>query len=483
MKRKILALEKQSRRLESTPAERARWTKKVNAHAANFLEQLPDLQAFAPLGDKGQPLENHPISEESMPLETALNLLEKHMDGIALRPASGGHLGYIPGGGIYPTALGDYLAAVSNQYAGIFYAGPGAVRIENLLCRWMCRLVGYPETAHGTLTSGGSIANLAAFATGRDAMKIRAKDIEKSVIYLTEQTHHCVQKAIRIGGMWEAKISYVKMDSRFRMDANALERAILADKKAGLRPFMVVGSAGTTDCGAIDPLEKIADLAAEHSLWFHVDAAYGGFFLLVESEKHKFRGIERADSIAIDPHKGLFLAYGTGAILVKNVQQLFETHYYKANYMQDAAAHFDEFSPADLSPELTRHFRGLRMWLPLQLFGLRPFRAALEEKLLLTRYFYKEIKKMGFDVGPPPELSVIIYRFVPPGASLEMANEFNARLIKLVVDDGRVFLSSTSLDGVFWIRLAVLSFRTRLKTIETALAVLKNGVEKLLAEA
>ena len=188
MKKRILALEKISRRLESTPAERARWTKKANKYAANFLAQLPDLQAFSPLGDKSLELENHPVGlDEPLEMDAALDLIARQVDGVGLKPASAGHLGYIPGGGLYPTALGDYLAAVGNAYAGLFFAHPGSVRIENMVVRWMCKMVGYPATAHGTLTSGGSIANLAAFATGRDAMKIKARDIEKTVIYLTKQ--------------------------------------------------------------------------------------------------------------------------------------------------------------------------------------------------------------------------------------------------------------------------------------------------------
>jgi len=184
------------------------------------------------------------------------------------------------------------------------------------------------------------------------------------------------------------------------MDEVKLAREIEKDIAAGFKPFMIVASAGTTDTGVIDPLSAIADLAEAHQMWFHVDAAYGGFFLLADEVKENFSGIERADSVTIDPHKGLFLAYGTGAILIKNVEALQNTHYYLANYMQDVVKEVDEPSPADLSPELTKHFRGMRLWLPLQLFGLAPFKAALSEKIWLTRYFYTEIQKRGFEVGP-----------------------------------------------------------------------------------
>jgi glutamate/tyrosine decarboxylase-like PLP-dependent enzyme len=166
------------------------------------------------------------------------------------------------------------------------------------------------------------------------------------------------------------------------------------------------------------------------------------------------------------------LPYGTGAVLVKNGQQLFESQHMMASYLQDSYLDVEEVSPADLSPELTKHFRGLRLWLPLQLYGVETFRSALSEKIWLTRYFYEEIQKMeGFEVGPYPQLSVMTYRFVPKSGD---ANTFNARLVEEVRNDGRVFLSSTMIDGVFYIRLAVLSFRTHLSTIQTCLQVLRE---------
>jgi glutamate/tyrosine decarboxylase-like PLP-dependent enzyme len=169
----------------------------------------------------------------------------------------------------------------------------------------------------------------------------------------------------------------------------------------------------------------------------------------------------------------LFLPYGLGAVLIRDVEAQLKSHYYRANYMQDTFSSDQEWSPADLSPELTRHWRGLRMWLPLQLFGIAPFKAALEEKIWLCRYFYEQIEKLGFEVGPYPDLSVCIYRFVPNEGD---ANAFNAALVERVQRDGRVFVSSTTINGVYWIRLAVLCFRTHWKQIEILLGILRDGV-------
>lgn len=469
---KLVALEKEARKLEPDPDQRKDWTEAVAAYAACFIDGLEKGPAFVEPED-GPGEEPFDIPDEPRGMQEALRFFHEQANTVGLNPASGGHLAYIPGGGVYPTALGDFLAAISNRYAGIYYAGHGAVRMENALIRWMCRLVGYPATALGNLASGGSIANLIAITTARDSKGVNSTEVPRAVIYLTRQVHHCVQKALRIAGLGESVIRYIPMDERYRMDAAALREQVAADQQAGLRPFLLVGSAGTTDTGAMDPLNDLAQVAEENDLWFHVDAAYGGFFILLDELQPLFQGIERSDSVAIDPHKGLFLAYGLGAVLVKDVAALQRSHYYQAGYLQDVIDEQSEPSPADLSPELTKHFRGLRLWLPLQLYGLDPFRAALEEKIWLCRYFYEKVQELDFEVGPYPELSVMIYRYVPKNGD---ANVFNARLVEEVRKDGRVFLSSTTIDGVFWLRLAVLSFRTHKSTIDTCLEVLGERV-------
>jgi len=474
---KIQQLEQIARQLEPSQEQRGLWNAEAQAYADEFINQIEALKAYdVPPADGKLSL---PIEEEGKPMQQLLAEIRSKIDRAGINPASGGHLGYVPGGGIFPAALGDYLAAITNRYSGLFFANPGAVRLENELIRWMCGLVGYPEGSLGNLSSGGSVANLIAITTARDFRGVRASKVEKAVVYLTQQAHHCVQKALRIAGLGEAIIRYIPTDEYFRMDTKRLHEQLEKDIFQGLKPFMVVGSAGTTDTGAIDPLDEIASLAEQFGLWFHVDAAYGGFFLLVEELRHKFRGIERSDSVAIDPHKGLFLPYGLGAALIKNVEAQYNAHFYKANYMQDAQQDWEEASPADLSPELTKHFRGLRMWLPLQLLGLKPFRAALEEKVLLCRYFYHAVKDAGFEAGPPPGLSIMIFRYKPKAGDW---NRFNERLLEYVRRDGRVFLSSTTIDGSYWIRLAVLSFRTHLREIELCLEILKEGVAQVQKE-
>jgi aromatic-L-amino-acid decarboxylase len=471
---RLRQLEREARPLEPGASRRRRLRDAVVASSERFLRRIETLKAFDDVAHKGIGLLDHPISDHGIPIEAVIELVEGHVVRPGGNTASGGHLAYIPGGGIYHAALGDFLAAVSNKYAGVFFPGPGPVRMENLLIRWVADLVGYPAGAAGHIASGGSIANLTAIATARDAHGLRGADYASAVVYLTTQAHHSIEKALRIAGMREAPIRQVPMDPGHTMRPDALEQAIAADRAQGLKPWLVIAAAGTTDTGAVDPLDAIATIARRERCWFHVDAAYGGFFLLTEHGRRVLRGIERSDSIVLDPHKGLFLPYGAGIVLVRDAEPLVASHGYSGSYMQDAMQEPGEISPADVSPELSKHFRALRMWLPLVLLGTRPFRAALEEKLLLAHYFHREIGRAGYEVGPSPELSIVTYRWSPPGVSPERINQLNRAIVEGTRRDGRIFLSSTMLDGRFTLRMAALAFRTHRRTIDLAVRVLRE---------
>src|ERR1017187_1273046 len=271
MIKRIKELEKISRLLEPTAHERKEARKKVVTYSEDFLNDIEKINAYNVTPDKGIALHESPISESPITIDKAIKLIEKNVDYPGLNPASGGHLAYIPGGGIYYSALGDYLADIFNRYAGVFYAGPGAVRMENMLIKWMAGIVGYPQNATGNLTSGGSLANLMGVVTSRDAKNISSKNITKSVIYLTQQVHHSVDKAIRIAGLKECILRHVPMDERHKMNSEELEKIIADDKKKNLNPFLVIASAGTTDVGAIDPLEEIGMIAKKNNLWYHID--------------------------------------------------------------------------------------------------------------------------------------------------------------------------------------------------------------------
>jgi glutamate/tyrosine decarboxylase-like PLP-dependent enzyme len=373
---KILELQELSKELEPTEERRNELNSALCSYSNDFINTLKSHPAF--VNDQNEK-DKINLDKGKQSFIDFLNEFDQEVHQKGIKPASGGHVGYIPGGGIFTAALGDYLACISNEYAGMHYASPGAVTIENELLDWMKSLFGFPKNAVGNLTSGGSIANMIALTAARDKYGVKNENITKSVIYLSEQVHHCVLKALRIIGLEDVCIRYLKLDAYHKIDTAYLEKVILKDKNKGLCPFLVIASAGTTDTGAIDPLDEIAQLSEKHNLWYHIDGAYGGFFMLCESKKPLFKGIEKADSLVIDPHKGLFLPYGIGAVLIKDREIVYKSHHYTANYMQDAI-HEKRDNPADVSPELTKHFRGLRMWIPFKIHGIEPFTACLNEK-------------------------------------------------------------------------------------------------------
>ncbi len=448
----------------------------VQEYAEAFLEKLRDTKTYIQAGYDDATLSDTDFSHPH-DIDRVIHLLEKHMENPGINPAHGGHLGYIPGGGLYAAALGDYLADVTNKYAGVFFASPGAVRIENALIEWTAKLVGYEKGFGGNITSGGSIANLVAVTTARDAKQLKAKDFDRAVVYTTKQVHHCIDKALIIAGLRECVVRYIETDAQWRIVPAALQQQVEEDKNQGLLPFMIVANAGSTDVGAIDPLQEISAIAKQHGLWLHVDAAYGGYFLLLDEYKEKMKSISEADSVVLDPHKGLFLPYGTGIVLVKQLKHLQNAFAYEANYMQDTVAMTDSISPADVSPELSKHFRGLRMWLPLKLYGEQAFRDCLQEKMLLTKYFTNKVQELGYEIICEPEMTVVAYRFVPQTGD---ANEFNKKLMDAMHKDGEIFISSTMLDGKFVLRFACLSFRTHIEHVDKLLAMLRRHKEELL---
>jgi aromatic-L-amino-acid decarboxylase len=275
----------------------------------------------------------------------------------------------------------------------------------------------------------------------------------------------------------------VPMDDRFRLRPDALEDRIREDRRRGLTPFLIVASAGTTSTGAIDPLQDLAELASRHGLWLHVDAAYGGFFLLTGEGRRAMQGIERADSIVLDPHKGLFLPYGTGALLVRDGPALRRTHRVTASFLPEMQEDPDLVDFSEYGPELSRPFRGLRVWLPLKMHGLGVFEEQLEEKLALARLAFDRVRALpGIEILAEPQLSLFAFRLVPPGEERddEELNRLNRHFLERINVRQRVYLTSTMLGDRFALRVCVLSFRTHRDRIEAALEDIEAALGEVL---
>lgn len=450
-------------------------------YCTQFLNELPLAPAFYS-NELTKPNFLADIQPEETPGSIG-HIMEttSHLNQSGLNTASAAHFGYIPAGGIYAASIADYLVSVANRFPTVHFCAPAIVELENTMIKWLCSLFGYNEQAGGVFTSGGSLATLTAIVAARDAHEISKNDLTKTVVYLTQYSHHCIQKGLKIAGLGQVQLRIVDVDESFRMSPEHLKSLIKIDLEEGLMPWMTVATAGSTDIGAVDPVDEITQIGHRFKMWVHVDAAYGGFFILTEKGKTLFKNFHQADSIVVDPHKSMFLPYGIGTVLVKDLSCLLDSFSYDASYLRDYTDNPGQVSPADLSPELTRNFRGLKLWLPLKLYGIKPFRAALEEKLLLAQYFYTEIQKTnGIEIICPPELSIVTFRYVPPAAN--NANAFNTELIKNIQATGKVFMSSTLINQNVYLRMACLSFRSHLVHVQLAIEVITDQINRLSTE-
>jgi aromatic-L-amino-acid decarboxylase len=418
-----------------------------------------------------------PLPERGTPFPKLLDLLFDRAVPRSINTAGPGYLAYVPGGGLLHAAVADLISDSVNRYVGLFGAAPGLAQIETNVLDWFREMVGFPPEAGGILTSGGSLSALTALITAR--RERLPENFLSGVIYVSDQAHHSLEKAALLAGFPAANVRKLPTDERFRLRPGTLEEAVEEDRARGLTPFLAVASAGTTNTGAVDPLDEIAETARRHGLWLHVDAAYGGFFVLTEEGRRALRGIGRADSIVLDPHKSLFLPYGTGALLVRDAEALRRTHSLAADYLPESR---DGVDFCEISPELTRPFRGLRVWLPLRMHGIGPFREALEEKLALARWAAAELKRIpGIEILAEPQLSALAFR-LNPGESPQTAeelNRLNRRLMQRINERRRVLLTGTLLRGEFVIRICVLSFRTHRDRMEMCLEDVRKAVEGL----
>lgn len=435
----------------------------------DHLESLPEQPAADTTG--GAALARS--LQESLPrtgrsFEDALEILFDRAVPCSFNAAHPGYLAYIPGGGLLHAAVADLISDTVNRYMGVFAAAPGLSQIEANAVAWLGEIVGYPAASRGIFTSGGSLANWTALVTAR--RERLPEDFSRGVIYASDQTHHAVARAAMLAGFPPRRVRKLPADPRFRLEPSAVAAAVEEDRRAGLTPFLVAANAGTTNTGAVDPLEALGELARREELWLHVDAAYGGFFAMTERGRATLAGLERADSIVLDPHKGLFLPYGTGALLVRDGGALRRAHALGAEYLPPTPEDGDLVDFHAYSPELSRPFRGLRVWLPLVLHGVGAFRRALDEKLDLAQRAAEGVAALPeVDLLAPPELSLFPFRWRPPGRSREETDDLNRAWLEAVNRRQRVHLTGTVLPDGFALRICVLSFRTHRPQIDTAL--------------
>ena len=378
------------------------------------------------------------------------------------RPTSGRFFGYVVGSGEPVGAIGDLLASVLNQNTTSWRSAPAATSIERTVIGWLAEAVGCAGFA-GNLCGGGSAANLMALAMAREA-KLPANEAgaRPGIVYASEQVHMAIPKAIALLGIGRSNLRLIPIDRELRMRPDALAAAIVRDRKAGHRPIAVVATAGIVNTGAIDPLVEIADIAGHEDLWFHVDGTYGGLAALAEPEK--FRGLDRADSLALDAHKWLYQPIDCGCLLYRDRGIARQTFSHTGEYVKVQTADPTEgFAFFEESMELSRRFRGLKLWLSLQYYGRRAFRQAIADDLRHARLLAQEIQAQpALELLAPVPLSAVCFRH---------RTKDSAAILRRVIARGRVYLSNATIDGQFALRACFVNHRA---TDEDARAIVSE---------
>jgi aromatic-L-amino-acid/L-tryptophan decarboxylase len=407
--------------------------------------------------------------EAGRPFEEALAELRDEVLPYMARPHHPRFFAFIPAAGTFPGALGDFLASALNIFAGSWYEGAGPSRLELVVLDWFKAWVGYPVHAAGSLVSGGSAANLTALACAREA---RAGSMgPELVVYASDQAHSSVARAARTLGFRSDQLRVLPADEHFRMRPDALAGALEADRSAGRVPLAVCASAGSTNTGAIDPLGPIADLCEQAGVWLHVDAAYGGFAALTDRGRALLAGIERADSITLDPHKWLYQPFECGCLLVREGHLLRAAFEITPDYLKDAETALAEVNFADQGLQLTRMSRALKVWLSVSTYGAAAFREAVDRCLDLALEADRRIAASAtLELMHGATLGIICFRRRVPGASEAEEEDVNRRLVAELADGGEGFVSSTRLRGRYAVRACILNHTTRWADVERVLA-------------
>ena len=472
-------LHRENRELEISDGELRRMIEAATQRILGYIESLPRQPSADPEGGAALARSlRERMPETGRPYEELLALLFDRVIPKGFNTAGPGYLAYIPGGGLPHSAVADLIAEATNRYVGVFAAAPGLAQLETNVVSWLCQIAGYPEAARGILTTGGSLANFSAIVTAR--REKLPEDFLAGTIYASDQVHHSIQKAAMLAGFPESGVKEIATDERFRIRLDELHNAIAADRSRGAKPFLVIGNAGSVNTGAVDDLSGLADLARDEGLWFHVDGAYGGFFLLTERGRKTMAGAERSDSITLDPHKSLFLPYGTGSLLVRDGEALKRAHALSAVYLPSMQEDPDLVDFNQISPELSRSWRGLRLWLPIKMHGIRAFRDNLDEKLDLAQWAADELRRTsGIEILAEPQLSITAFRWRRPGASEEELTRINRELMDRINRRKRIYLTGTMLGERFAIRICVLSFRTHMERMREGMEDIRAAVDEI----
>jgi aromatic-L-amino-acid/L-tryptophan decarboxylase len=416
--------------------------------------------------------------EEGIGFDAALAELTERVLPYHAREPHPHFLGYVPSIPTFPSVLGDWIATGYNFFAGVWPIASGPNEIELVVIDWFRQWLGMPNGSGGLLTSGGSTATLMAVVAARHArIADDASILPRLTLYTSTQTHSAVARAAWIAGIARENVRALPTDAEFRLRASTVRDAIAADRAAGLVPFLVAPSAGTTNTGAIDDLQGIAELCERESLWMHVDAAYGAFASLTPRGRELLRGIERADSIVLDPHKWLFVPFECGCLLARDPAKLKAAFHIFPEYLKDVAPGEEEVNFADYGEQLTRYARALKVWLSLRTFGVAPFRAMVEHGIGLAEYAESLVRSdEEMEVLAPAQLGILCFRVRPRELSdPRELDALNERVNTAVNGTGKFLISSTRVNGAFSLRVCTHNWRTSRGDIDELMELVRSS--------
>ncbi|MFT5143285.1 MAG: aromatic-L-amino-acid decarboxylase [Rhodothermales bacterium] len=376
---------------------------------------------------------------------------------------------FVPGPGNFVATMGTALAAGHNVFAGTWLGGSAAARLEQTVIDWLLDAVGFPTGGGGLFVSGGSMANLTALGGARKTRL--GSHAARGVVYYSSQTHSAVERALRVLGFADSQMRKIDADPTAGLDISMLARAVAEDREADRKPFCVVANAGTTNTGAVDPLDAIADLCESENLWMHVDGAYGAAAVFGERAQHALRGLGRADSIALDPHKWLFQPFECGCLLVRDAAALRDAYAIHPEYMRDTLREDEEINFCEYGVQLSRSFRALSLWMTLKTFGATNVGQAIDHAFGIADYAAEVIRAMdGWEMVTPPSMAILTFRFT--AGPEDKLDEWNAGLVKALRESGVAMVSSTLLGGKYVIRLCPTNPRTTCDDIDLTLTTL-----------
>jgi aromatic-L-amino-acid/L-tryptophan decarboxylase len=477
-----------SYRMSRSPLDLDRATMRHLGHlvadaVAEHLSTLREQPAYATLARTStEALIDAPAPPHGTDFDTLLATLRERVFPHAAREPHPGFIAYVPSCPTFPAILGDWLATGYNFFAGVWPVAAGPNQLELTVLEWFREWLEMPEGTGGLLTSGGSAANLTAMIAARhDLIRDDAARIARLTVYASDQAHSSVTRAAWLAGIPRDNVRTIPTDDAFRMVIPALANALARDRADGFEPMMIVASAGTTNTGAVDPLVDMADLAARERVWFHIDAAYGGFAVLTDEGRRALRGIGRADSVTVDPHKWLFVPFECGGLLVRERRRLKDAFQIFPEYLADVQGMHEAVNFADYGEQLTRYSRALKVWLSVQYFGTNALRDAIDRGMMLARRLEERVRATAsLEIVSPAYFGIVCFRARAGDAvDAQDLDGFNERVLSRVVGGGRYFISSTRLRNAYALRACILGFRTAEEDVD---GLVRAVVEAAAAE-